>query len=83
MPAQAKHLSLFMSVTQTESQAGASNTPAILTKQEAAQYLKVTPRYLEQMARSGKLNVFRPTRKLWRVSLSSLDAFLRGASIAS
>jgi len=63
-------------------QADAVNQPAILTKQEAAEYLKVTPRYLENMVRSGRLNAFRPTKKLWRVSRRNLDAFLEsGASI--
>jgi len=56
--------------------------PAILTKQEAAAYLRVSTRYLENMVRSGRLCAFKPTKKLWRVSRRNLDAFLEsGASI--
>jgi excisionase family DNA binding protein len=59
------------------------NNSAILTKREAADYLKVSPRYLEQMVRSGRLLVFKPTTKLWRVSRKNLEAFLHsGRSIA-
>jgi excisionase family DNA binding protein len=49
---------------------------AILTKQQAAEYLQTTPRYLERMVANGRLRVFKPTGKLWRVRQSELDAFL-------
>jgi len=60
---------------------GASHD-AILTKPEAARYLKVTTRYIERAAASGRLRAVKPTGKLWRVRLSDLNAFLNsGATI--
>jgi len=57
---------------------------AILTKQQAAEYLQTTPRYLERMVSNGRLRALKPTGKLWRVRRSDLDAFLEsGASIAA
>jgi len=57
-------------------------TGAILTKKQAADYLQVTPRYLERMVRCGRLRALIPTGKLWRVRWSELDAFLEsGATI--
>jgi excisionase family DNA binding protein len=57
---------------------------AILTKQQAAEYLQVTPRYLDRMVASGRLKALKPTGKLWRVRRRDLDAFLEsGASIAA
>ena len=38
---------------------------AILTKQQAAEYLQVTPRYVERMVASGRLRALKPTGKLW------------------
>jgi len=65
----------------TKPQAEAANS-AILTKQQAAEYLQATTRYIERMAASGRLRVFKLTGKLWRVRQSDLDAFLEsGASI--
>jgi excisionase family DNA binding protein len=62
-------------------QAGAQ-LPAILTKQQAAEYLQATPRYIERMVQSGRLRALKPTGKLWRVRRSDLDAFLEsGATI--
>jgi excisionase family DNA binding protein len=59
-----------------------SNGTVILTKQQAAEYLQVTPRYLEKVVRSGRLRACKPTGKLWRVRRSDLEAFLEsGASI--
>ena len=60
------------------------NGAAILTKQQAAEYLQTTPRYLERMVASGRLRALKPTGKLWRVRLSDLTAFLEsGASITA
>ena len=60
------------------------NGAAILTKQQAAEYLQTTPRYIERMVASGRLRALRPTGKLWRVRLVDLMAFLdSGESIAS
>jgi excisionase family DNA binding protein len=64
-------------------QAEAVNS-AILTKQQAAEYLQVTPRYIERQIKAGRLRAYKPTGKLWRVRQSELDAFLEsGASIAA
>ncbi len=49
---------------------------AILTKQQAAEYIQTTPRYIERMVSSGRLRALKPSGKLWRVRLSELDAFL-------
>jgi excisionase family DNA binding protein len=57
---------------------------AILTKQQAAEYLQVTPRYIERQIKAGRLRAYKQTGKLWRVRRSDLDAFLEsGASIAA
>jgi excisionase family DNA binding protein len=57
---------------------------AILTKQQAAEYLQTTPRYIERMVSSGRLRALKPSGKLWRVRRSDLDAFLeKGASITA
>ena len=56
--------------------------PAVLTKQEAAQFLRCTSRYLERMVRAGRLRACKPTGKLWRVRRVDLEAFLEsGATI--
>jgi excisionase family DNA binding protein len=69
--------------TQYKPQAEAVDS-AILTKQQAAEYLQVTPRYLNRMVASGRLKALKPTGKLWRVRRRDLDAFLEsGASIAA
>jgi len=60
------------------------NGAAILSKQQAAEYLQTTPRYIERMVASGRLRALKPTGKLWRVRLVDLNAFLdSGASIAA
>jgi excisionase family DNA binding protein len=67
--------------TQKQPQAEAANS-AILTKQQAAEYLQTTPRYIERMVASGRLRALKPSGKLWRVRQSDLDAFLEsGMSI--
>jgi excisionase family DNA binding protein len=54
----------------------------ILTKREAANYLRCTPRYLERQIRAGTLRALKPTGKLVRIRLADLDAFLEsGATI--
>ena len=61
--------------------AGAVN-PAILTKQEAADLLRCTVRYLERQIRAGRLRALKPTGKLVRIYRRDLDAFLEtGATI--
>ena len=62
-------------------QAGAE-IPVILTKREAAKYIRCTPRYIERACRAGRLVAYKPTGKLWRVRRSELEKFLEsGATI--
>jgi excisionase family DNA binding protein len=59
-------------------------TSAILTKQQAAEYLGCTTRYIERMIRAGRLRACKPTGKFVRIFRRDLDAFLEsGASIAA
>jgi excisionase family DNA binding protein len=68
--------------TQKKPSAEAVNS-AILTKQEAAELLRCTVRYLERQIRAGRLRAMKPTGKLVRIFRSDIDAFLQsGASIA-
>jgi excisionase family DNA binding protein len=65
----------------TKPQTEAANS-AILTKQQAAEYLQATPRYIERMVASGRLRALKPSGRLWRVRQIDLDAFLEsGVSI--
>ena len=67
--------------TQKQPQAEAVNS-AILTKQEAAAFLRCTVRYIERVIRSGRLRACKPTGKLVRIYRRDLDAFLEsGATI--
>jgi excisionase family DNA binding protein len=52
----------------------------VLTKKEAAQYLRVVTRTVERLATSGKIKVYKPTFGLWRVRRSELDRFLESAA---
>lgn len=66
---------------QPQTEAGNS---AILTKKEAADYVRCTVRYLERQVRAGRLRALKPTGKLVRFFRRDLDAFLEsGASIAA
>ncbi len=54
----------------------------ILTKLEAAAFVRCTTRYLERQVKAGRLRALKPTGKLWRVRRSDLEAFLEsGATI--
>jgi len=56
--------------------------PTILTKPEAAAFIRCTTRYLERMVKAGRLRALKPTGKLWRVRRSDLEKFLEsGATI--
>jgi excisionase family DNA binding protein len=56
--------------------------PVILTKREAANYVRCTPRYIERQIRAGRLKALKPTGKLVRIRRTDLDAFLEsGATI--
>ena len=59
--------------------AGLTNA-AILTKEQAAQYLQTTTRYIERMVTAGRLRALKPTGKLWRVRRRDLDAFLESGA---
>jgi len=62
--------------------AEAVSNSAILTKQEAAELLRCTPRYLERQIRAGRLRACKPTGKLVRIFRRDLDAFLtQGATM--
>jgi excisionase family DNA binding protein len=65
----------------TKPQAEAANS-AILTKKEAAEFVRCTVRYLERQIRAGRLRALKPTGKLVRIRRADLDAFLEsGATI--
>ena len=82
MPINGKKTPFAETVNSASSHAAGLTSAAILTKQQAAEYLQTTPRYLERMVRTGRLRALRPTGKLWRVRLSDLEKFLEsGASI--
>jgi excisionase family DNA binding protein len=54
----------------------------LFTKQQAADYVQCTPRYLERQIRAGRLRALRPTGKLVRIRRTDLEAFLEsGATI--
>jgi excisionase family DNA binding protein len=74
----------MVNATKKQPQTEAVLNSAILTKQQAAEYLQVTPRYIERMVRSGRLRACKPTGKLVRFFLKDLNAFLMSsASIAA
>jgi excisionase family DNA binding protein len=52
----------------------------ILTKQEAATFVRCTTRYLERQIRAGRLRALKPTGKLVRIRLRDLDKFLESGS---
>jgi len=53
---------------------------AILTKPEAAGYIRCTVRYLERQVRAGRLRALKPTGKLVRFFRRDLDAFLESGA---
>ena len=52
----------------------------ILTKQEAADYIRCTRRYLERQVTAGRLKALKPTSKMVRFRRSDLEAFLEWGS---
>jgi len=63
-------------------QVEAVQNSAILTKKEAAEFLRCTVRYLERQIRAGRLRALKQTGKLVRIRVRDLDAFLdSGATI--
>ena len=68
-------------MTGPSSLAGASN-PALLTRDEAATYLRCTPKYIDNQIRAGRIRALKPTGKLVRIRRADLEAFLEsGATI--
>ena len=49
---------------------------AILNKQQAAEYLGCTVRYIERQISAGRLRACKPTGKFVRIFLKDIDAFL-------
>jgi len=62
-------------ITQKQPHAEALNS-AILTKEQAAQLLRCTTRYLERQIRSGRLRACKPTGKFVRIFRKDIDVFL-------
>jgi excisionase family DNA binding protein len=61
-----------------------ANRAEILTKQEVAELLRCTPRYLECQVNAGRLRACKPSGKLVRFYRADVDAFLAsGASVAA
>jgi excisionase family DNA binding protein len=55
---------------------------SLLTKQQAANYVGCSARYLERAILSGRLRALKPTGKFLRIRFKDLDAFLEsGATI--
>jgi excisionase family DNA binding protein len=52
----------------------------ILTKPEAAAFIRCTTRYLERQIRAGRLRALKPTGKLVRIRRNDLEAFLESGS---
>jgi excisionase family DNA binding protein len=67
---------------QNKPQAEAANS-AILTKQQAAELLGCTTRYIERQIRAGRLRACKPSGKFVRIFRKDINAFLETcASIA-
>ena len=62
-------------MAKNNSQVEAGNS-TILTKREAADFLRCTTRYIERMVAAGRLRAFKPTGKLWRIRRAELETFL-------
>ena len=57
--------------------------PALLTRKEAADYLRCTPKYIDNQIRAGRLRACKPSGKFVRLYLRDIDTFLSsGSSIA-
>jgi excisionase family DNA binding protein len=66
------------------SHAAELHNAAILTKQQAAELLGCTIRYIERQIRAGRLRACKPSGKFVRIFRRDLDDFLMsGASIAA
>ena len=61
---------------------GGSTVP-LRTKEQAADYIQCSVRYLERMVRSGRLRALKPSGKLVRFRQTDLDRFLETGSSVS
>ena len=62
-----------------ETSVGAVN-PAILTREEAAAYLRCTPKYVDNQIRAKRLRACKPSGRFVRLYLRDIDAFLSSGS---
>ena len=66
------------------SHAAELNNAAILTKEQAAELLGCTVRYIERQIRAGRLRACKPSGKFVRILGKDITTFLEsGASIAA
>ena len=66
----------------TKTSTEAVNSAIILTKPEAAAFLRCTVRYIERQIRAGRLRACKPSGKLVRIYRRDLERFLEsGATI--
>jgi excisionase family DNA binding protein len=49
---------------------------AYLTKREAADYLKVSPRYIERAINDGRLRAYKPSLRTVRFRRADLESFM-------
>jgi excisionase family DNA binding protein len=74
-------MKLHSRISESKSLEGSSTVP-LRTKQQAADYVQCTPRFLERMVRAGRLRAIKLSAKLVRFRQSDLEKFLdSGATI--
>jgi excisionase family DNA binding protein len=56
------------------------NTETYLTKCEAAEYLKVSTRFLERAIHDGRLRAYKPSLKILRLRRSDLDSLMEAGA---
>jgi excisionase family DNA binding protein len=56
--------------------ADAHSSATYLTKREAADYLKVSPRYIERAIHDGRLRAYKPSLKTIRFRRADLESFM-------
>ena len=55
-------------------------TSPILTKLEAAAFLRCSPRYVERQVKLGRIKAYKPSGRLWRIRRTELEAFLESGA---
>jgi excisionase family DNA binding protein len=66
-------------MVQLSSPAEARNS-ALLTRDEAAAYLRCTPKYIDNQIRAGRLRACKPSGKFVRIYQRDIDLFLSSGS---